>query len=446
MLWCFQKGMKNMDSFVNFLDAKVLPVANKFGQQRHMTAIRKGIIATLPLTIVGSFFTILENMPITAVANFLAPYSARLDIPFRFTVGILSLYATFGIASALASSYKMDQLTSGILATMAFLVATVQPTKVNENVKGVIDAGRYLNIANLSASSLFAAIVTALVSVEIFRWLKERNITIKMPDGVPPEVSNSFVALIPAAIILIFFWVVRDLLGFNISTFLSMILMPLKGFLAGNSLLGGLTTIFLICGFWVLGIHGAAIMDPVIRPFWEMSIAENMSQFHAGAAATHLPTIFTEQFLQWFVWIGGSGGTLALVVLFMFSKSKYLKDLGKLSFLPGLFNINEPIIFGAPIVLNPLLGIPFIVAPLITGTLAYVATVTHIVPMMMARLPFTIPAPIAAMMSTNWSWTALVLSVINFFIYLIVYYPFFKVFEKQQLEKEAADAKTKVTD
>ncbi|WP_294891414.1 PTS sugar transporter subunit IIC [uncultured Lactobacillus sp.] len=425
-----------MNNFVNFLEAKILPVANKMGQQRHMTAIRKGIIATLPLTIVGSFFTILSNMPIPAVANFLAPYQAILDIPFRFTVGILSLYATFGIASALAESYKMDTLSSGILAVLAFLVATVQPVKVNADVKNVITAGRYINIANLSASSLFAAIATALISVEIYHFLEKKNITIKMPQGVPPEVSNSFVALFPAAVILILFWVVRDIFNFNIATFISNILMPLKGFLVGNSLAGGLTTVFFICGFWTLGIHGAAIMDPIVRPFWEMSIATNMNQFHAGAAATHLSTIFTEQFLQWFVWIGGAGGTLALVVLFMFSKSKYLKDLGKLSILPGLFNINEPIIFGAPIVLNPILGIPFILAPLVTTTISYFATTSHLVPMMMVRLPFTIPAPIAAIMSTNWSWNAVILSVVNFIIYIIIYYPLFKVFEKQQLEKE----------
>lgn len=425
-----------MNNFVNFLEAKILPVANKFGQQRHMTAIRKGVVATMPLTIVGSFFTILSNMPIPAIANFLMPYQAILDIPFRFTVGILSLYATFGIASALASSYKMDTLSSGILAVMAFLVATVQPVKVNTEVKGVIPAGRYLNIANLSASSLFAAIAAALISVEIYHFLQTRKITIKMPDGVPPEVSNSFVALLPAALILILFWVVRDIFNFNIATFISNILMPLKGFLVGNSLAGGLTTVFFICAFWTLGIHGAAIMDPIVRPFWEMSIAHNMTQFQSGVPATQLPTIFTEQFLQWFVWIGGAGGTLALVVLFLFSKSKYLKDLGRLSFLPGLFNINEPIVFGAPIVLNPILGIPFIIAPLVTATISYFATVTHIVPMMMVRLPFTLPAPIAAIMSTNWSWQAGLLSVINFIIYLIIYYPFFKVFEKQQLEKE----------
>ncbi|WCG35481.1 PTS sugar transporter subunit IIC [Companilactobacillus farciminis] len=425
-----------MDNFINFLNVKIVPIANKMGAQRHMMAIRKGIISTLPLTIVGSFFTIINNIPIEAVAKMLEPYKDILDIPFRYTVGILALYATFGIASSLAEYYKLDKLTNGILAVLAFLISAAAPIQVTDNVKGVIDAGRYINIANLSASSLFASIVTGLLTVEIYRFFKERNITIKMPDGVPPEVSNSFVALFPAAFILLFFWFVRYVLGFNISTFLTTILMPLKGVLVGNSLFGGLLTIFLITGFWTLGIHGAAILAPITRPFWEMSIAQNMGEFTNGTSAHQLSTIFTEQFLQWFLWIGGAGGTLALVVLFMFSKSAYLKDLGKLSFLPGLFNINEPIIFGAPIVMNPILGIPFILGPLVTGTLSYVLTITGVVPMMMARLPFTVPSPLGAFVSTNWSIPAMILVFVNFLIDLAIYYPFFKVFEKQQLEKE----------
>ncbi|MDT1997189.1 PTS cellbiose transporter subunit IIC [Carnobacterium divergens] len=430
-----------MDKLVELLESKVLPIATKIGSQRHMTAIRKGIIATLPLTIVGSFFTILLNIPIDSVAAIIEPYKSILDVPFRFTVGILSLYATFGISSSLAKSYKMDSMTSGLLAVLAFLISTVVPTQVLDPVDKVIEAGRYINIASLSSASLFGAIVTSIISVEIYRFMKEKNITIKMPEGVPPEVSNSFVALLPTAVIILFFWTIRYVLGFDISSFLSTILMPLKGVLAGNSLFGGLLTVFLITFFWVLGIHGPAIMGPVIRPFWDISIAENMDAFQAGTNAHQLPNIFTEQFLQWFVWIGGAGATLSLVVLFLFSKSEYLRSLGKLSLLPGLFNINEPIIFGAPIVMNPILGLPFILAPLVTTTLSYILTVTNVVPMMTARLPFTVISPIAAWISTNWSIMAGILVIINFFISLAIYYPFFKVFEKQQLarEQEAAE-------
>jgi PTS system cellobiose-specific IIC component len=429
-----------MNGFVGFIEQKLMPVANKVGMQRHMVAIRKGIIATLPLTIVGSFFTILLNFPIESVAAFIEPYREVLDIPFRYTVGLLALYATFGIASSLAKSYKLDSLTAGILATMSFLITAAPPIRVFDSVEGVIDAGRFINIANLGSGSLFGAIVTAILSVEIYRFFIVKNITIKMPDGVPPEVTNSFMALIPGGVILVLFWVIRHIIGFDINGFLSNLLMPLKDILAGNSLFGGLLTVFLICFFWVLGIHGPAIMGPVIRPFWDISIAENMEAFQVSGNAHELPNIFTEQFLQWFVWIGGAGTTLALVVLFLFSKSKYLKQLGRLSILPGIFNINEPVIFGAPIVMNPILGIPFLVAPLITTTISYFATTTKIVPMMAARLGFAIPAPIAAWMSTNWSVAAGILVVINFLITLAIYYPFFKVFEKQQLDREQEEA------
>ncbi len=428
-----------MNNFIGIVEEKVMPIANKLGSQRHMVAIRKGIIATMPLTIVGSFFTILLNIPIASIAKFIEPYREVLDIPSRYTIGILALYATFGIASSLAKSYKLDSLTASILAIMSFLIVAAPPTRVLEDVTNVIGAGRYINIANLGSGSLFGSIVTAIISVEIYRFFIVKKIVIKMPDGVPPEVSNSFIALIPGAVILIFFWFIRHILGFDLNGFLSQLMMPLKGVLAGNSLFGGLLTVFLICFFWVLGIHGPAVLGPVIRPFWDISIAENVDAFAAGTNVHNMPNIFTEQFLQWFVWIGGAGTTLALVVLFTFSKSKYLKSLGRLSLVPGLFNINEPIIFGAPIVMNPILGIPFIIAPLITTTISYILTVTGIIPMMVLRLPFAMPAPIAAWMSTNWSIAAGLLVVVNFIITLGIYYPFFKIFEKQQLTRESEE-------
>ncbi|WP_055669201.1 PTS sugar transporter subunit IIC [Desnuesiella massiliensis] len=425
-----------MDKFIKFIEEKIMPVALKISQQRHMRAIRTGIIATLPLTIVGSFFVIFLNVPITGYAEFIAPYKAIIDVPFRFTVGILSLYAAYGMGAALASSYDLDKVGSGFLAVLAFLLSTVVPVQVGKSVDGVIAAGRYINIASLSSSSLFGAIVTSMLAVEIYRWMKQKNITIKMPEGVPPEVSNSFSALLPTIVVILLFWVIRHFLNFDISATLSTLLSPLKGVLAGNSLFGGLLTVFLITMFWTLGIHGPAILGPIIRPIWDMAIAENMQAFSAGASANHLPNLFTEQFLQWFLWIGGSGATLALVIMFLMSKSKYLKSLGRLSLLPGLFNINEPIIFGAPIVMNPVLAIPFIVAPMVMTVLSYFLTISGVIPMMMARLPFTMPSPLAAVMSTNWNIMAGVLVVVNFIISFVIYYPFFKVFEKQQLEKE----------
>ncbi len=163
-----------MDKFIGIIEQKIMPVANRIGTQRHMTAIRKGIIATMPLTIVGSFFTILLNIPIESVAAVIEPYREILDIPFRYTVGILALYATFGIASSLAKSYRLDSLTACILALMSFLIVAAPPTRILEDV-GEITAGRYINIANLGSGSLFGAIVTAIISVEIYRFFIEKK-------------------------------------------------------------------------------------------------------------------------------------------------------------------------------------------------------------------------------------------------------------------------------
>lgn len=425
-----------MNKFMGFLEEKVLPATHKIASQRHLLAIRNGVLSTLPLTIIGSFFVILLNFPIEGYTDFIAPYREVLDIPFRFTVGAMGLYASFGVAYALAGHYKVDQLSSGLLAVLAFLLTSVVPVNVTESVDGVIEAGRWLDISSLSAQSLFGGIVTSLLTVEIFRFFIQRDIKIKLPDTVPPMVANSFSALIPALVIIVLFWFVRHILNFDINYVITWTVTPLKDLLVGNSLIGGMLTVFLIVFFWTLGIHGPAILGPVIRPMWDAAILENMDTFAATGDAANLPTLFTEQFIQWFVWIGGSGSTLALVILFMFSKAKYLKELGRLSFIPGLFNINEPIIFGAPIVMNPLLAIPFIIAPLVNTVIAYLFFTFNLIPMIMAKLPFTVPSPIAAIISTDWSITAGILVIINFTVAMLIYYPFFKMFEKQQLQTE----------
>ncbi|GLC87309.1 PTS sugar transporter subunit IIC [Lysinibacillus piscis] len=428
-----------MNKLMGFLETNVMPTAHKIGSQRHLLSIRNGILATLPLTIIGSFFVILLNFPINGYDEFIADFRPVLDIPFRFTVGAMALYASFGVAYALAGHYKLDQLSAGLLSVLAFLITSIVPVQVTAPVEGVIGAGRWLSISSLSAQSLFGAIVTSLITVEIFRFFIKRDIRIKLPDSVPPMVANSFTALIPTFFVIIIFWVIRHILQFDINSTITLLISPLKDLLVGNSLLGGLVTIFLIVLFWSLGIHGPAIMGPIIRPMWDASILENMEVFAQTGDAYNLPTLFTEQFIQWFVWIGGAGSTLALVVLFMFSKSVFLKDLGRLSFLPGLFNINEPIIFGAPIVMNPILIIPFMLAPMVNCVIAYTFFQFGWIPMIMAKLPFTVPAPIAAIISTDWTIMAGVLVILNFFVSLAIYFPFFKMFEKQQLAQENAE-------
>lgn len=433
-----------MTKIMNFLEKYFLPVADRIGKQRHLMAIRNGLISTLPLTVVGSIFVIFLNLPFDGYEALIADFRPVLDVPFRFTVGIMALYAAFSVGHFLGESYRVDALSSGLLSTLGFLISVVVPKQVAENVDGVIDAGRYLTVSDLSSTSLFGAIVTAIISVEIYRFLLQKNITIKMPSSVPPAVSKSFAALIPTFVIIMLFWGIRYGLNFDINSAVSVLVSPLKSLLVGNSLLGGIITVFLIQLFWSFGIHGEAVLGPIIRPMWDAAILENMDVFQQTGNAHQLPNLFTEQFLQWFVQIGGSGTTLALAVLFLTSRVKFLKQMGRLTIIPGIFNINEPIVFGTPIVMNPILIIPFIFTPIILTIVSYVATILGIVPMMMAKLPFTMVGPIGSMMSTDWSIQAAILTIVNFVISIVIYYPFFKIFEKQQLEieqkNEAAEA------
>ncbi len=429
--------------FLDRLAQRLLPLANAIGQQRHLQAIRNGLISILPLTIVGSFFTILLNLPIPGYSLMVAPYLVALDVPFRFTVGLMSIYATFTIGSFLGGTYKLDRNTSGFLAMVATLMMSV-PINLQEGVDvagNVVAGGRYLAIAPLGSQGLFGAILAAILSVEIYRFTKEKKLEIKMPEGVPPVVSESFSALLPTLFVILLFWVPRHFFNFNVNDVLTVLVSPLKVFLTGNNLLGGLVTQFMICLFWVLGIHGHAVLGPIIRPFWDQAIIENADLFQSGVSAYDLPNIFTEQFYQWYAQMGGTGATLALVFLFLFSKSTYLKQLGRLSILPGIFNINEPMIFGTPIVMNPLLAIPFILVPMANTTLVYIVTALGWMPKMMVKPPFSIPAPLGALITSNWNWVAAVMVVVCFFVSLAIYYPFFKVFEKMQVEQERQAAK-----
>ena len=430
-----------MEKVLERFAEKMMPVANAIGSQRHMQAVRNGLISILPLTIVGSFFVILLNIPINGYAELIAPYKEALDIPFRFTVGIMSLYSAFTIGSFLGKGYKLDDVTSGFLAMLATILMIV-PVNIKEGITttGAAVSGRYIPIAPLSSQGLFGAIVASLIAVEIYRFVKEKKIEIKMPDGVPPVVASSFAALFPTLIIIIIFWIPRHFWGFDLNGIISFVISPLKIFLTGNNLIGGVLTQFFICLFWIFGIHGHAVLGPIIRPFWDQAIIQNMELFQAGTSAFQLPNIFTEQFFQWYAQMGGTGGTLALVVLFMTSKSQYLKQLGKLSILPGIFNINEPMIFGAPIVMNPLLAVPFMLVPVVNTIIVYIFTALNIIPRMMVKPPFTVPAPLGALITTNWNWMACVLVFVCFFVSLAIYYPFFKMFEKRTLENESVQS------
>ncbi|KRM84893.1 cellobiose-specific PTS system IIC component [Lactobacillus hominis DSM 23910 = CRBIP 24.179] len=400
----------------------------------------------IPVAIVGSFFTIISQFPVDSWKKFITPYLPALQVPVTFSIGMMALYSCYAMAAALAEHYKLDRNSSATVATMAFFILAVSPgtlTAKAAKLSGMV-AGTVLPSTNFGAQGLFTAMVVSMVSVEIIRWFKEKNLVIKMPDGVPPAVSNSFVSLIPASVIILIAWIIKELLHFDLNAGLLALLSPLSNF-GKDNFISAIVPPFFNSLFWLFGIHGAITSTP-IYPYWYKNLDANMVAIAHGVSAANAPRFMTEQFFQWFVYIGGSGTILGLCILLAFaSKSSFGKTLGKAVIIPSIFNINEPIIFGLPIVLNPYFAIPFIITPMITGALTYFATVLHLVSRTIALVPWTLPGPIGAYMATGFDWRAAVLSLINIVISIVIYYPFFKVWDKKQLEKEAKNATTTQT-
>ena len=422
-----------MDKFVKFVDEKLSGPMNTLANQRHLLAIRNGIIATLPLIIVGSFFLVVAFIPFPEtwpLVGLIKENAGNILLPYRMTMAIMTLYATFGIGMNLAESYELDGLSGGILAAAAFLL-TINPGTIE-------DVGFAIPMGPLSGGGMFVGIVASIIAVEIYRFTDRSNLKITMPEQVPPAVARSFEALVPTAIIILGFGSITYWFGFDWHGFIATLVVPLVS--AADTLPSVLVLVFLVTFFWSFGIHGVSIVGSIARPLWLTLLAGNETALAAGTA---IPHIAAEPFFQWFIWIGGSGATIGLAIaMAFFSKSTYAKSLGKTAFGPALFNINEPIIFGAPIVLNPILMIPFMVTPLVLATIAWFATKLGFVNPVTTIAPWTLPGPIGALLATNFDWRAMVLNIVLIVIAFLIYFPFFKVYDQKLLEEEQGNVVT----
>lgn len=414
-----------MNKFFALLDKYLIPFMTKLSEQRHLRAVRDGIISTIPLIIVGSFFLILAFPPIPALAAVVKPYAGQILIPFRLTMGLMALYACHSIGYYLAKSYRLDGVSGGILAMAAFLLTSVPIAYP--------DKGLGLLMEHLGGGSMFVAILMAIFAVEVLRFAKTKKLTIRMPEGVPDSVARSFEALIPAAIIIPSVWLIRDFLGFDIHLFVLQLFQPLV--LAGNTLAGILIPIVIITLLWATGIHGDSVVGSVARPIWLVLLDQNIA---AAAAGQPIPNIGPEPFFQWFVWIGGSGATLSLVLIMLFSKAPYLRSISKASLLPGICNINEPVIFGVPVMLNPLLFVPFLLGPVTMGIITYFAMDMGLVGKPYILVPWTLPAPVGAYLATGGDWRASLLVLVNMIVAALLYFPFLKAYERKLIREGAA--------
>ncbi len=344
----------------------------------------------------------------------------------------MSLYAAFGIGFSLARSYKLDGLSGGILATTAFLLTFTPINIPPEALEAAGTAGFVLPMANLGSAGMFVAIITSILAVEIYRLTDKSKFKITMPEQVPPAVARSFEALTPTLIIILGMGAITYYIGFDWHTIVAKVVDPLVS--AADSLPSVLLITFLTTFFWSFGIHGASIVGSLARPLWLQLLEGNTTALASGDV---IPNIAAEPFYQWFIWIGGAGSTIGLAILLAFrTKSEFGSKLGKTALIPAIFNINEPLIFGTPIVLNPILIPPFIIAPLVNGVIAWVATSAGLVNKVTVNAPWTLPGPIGAFLATGGDWRAIVLNILLIVLSILIYYPFVKIYDKNELEKE----------
>lgn len=421
-----------MNRFIEFMEKYFVPFASKVGSQRHLVAIRDGFVIIMPLMILGSMAVLINNLPIDAYQDFLTSLFGG-DIWKNFggnlwegTFQVISLLSAFTIAYQLARSYNKDALSAGIVSVAA-LIILMEP----------ISEGTGLPIMWAGAQGLFIAIITALVSTEIFvRLLGNKRLIIKMPDGVPPAVAKSFSSLFPSMITLSVFALFEVLmLAANIpdihQSFYELIQAPISNL--SNTLFAAILIALLIHFLWFFGLHGSNMMEPIMQAVYLPAIEANAAAYKAGEA---IPYIVTKPFFDAFMYLGGTGATLALITAVFIAgrRHKHYYSISKMSTAPGLFNINEPILFGFPIVLNPILFIPFIVTPVVLTVISYTAISIGLVPETIAFIPWTTPPVIGGFLATG-SWKGAALAIFNFVIAVVMYLPFIRIAVRMQFEK-----------
>lgn len=408
-----------MEKILSFVENKLSEPLTKLANQRHLSAVKNGMMVTLPLTIIGSIFVLISAFPNNAWKKIIEPYAGVLGTLNTVTIGIVAVVAAGSVAYYFAKEYtdvEVNPVITAFTSISAFLLATVTDEYA-------------INTGLFGTKGLFTAIIIALLTGTIIHFFIKKNIVIKFPDTVPPLVSSSFTSLIPATVVLLFIWFMRCVLGFNINDTLMSIFSPFV--FALNTLPGFLVFMLIRSLLWSVGIHGGAVLA-VADPIFLTMFGENLLAYQAGT----LPPFITASGFTMFVFLGGGGATLPLVLLMMRSKEKGFKTLGRLCLPGSVFEINEPVVFGVPLVMNPLMIIPYTLTTLTLSTGSYILMMLNIIGRPVVQIPWTTPPLMSHYLVTGGDWRAVVWGVFSLAIAGLIYYPFFKAMEKQRLSGE----------
>lgn len=432
--------MSKMDKF----EDKVMPVADKIANNRYLMAIRDGFMLAMPLLIIGAISCLIAYFPSEGFTNFMtglfgSQWTDFFTIPYHASMAIMTLFVIIGIANSLSEHYGQDGLSTAVIALVCFFVLTPFVTAFTpEGSQTAYQVGSVIPLEWIGSKGLFVGMLSAVLATDLVRWVYKRGWEIKMPAGVPPTVAKAFSALIPGTITIFAFGLIRLLFIYTpygtIDNFIYTILQaPMTSL--GDSLGATLAANFFIGLFWIFGIAGADVVQSVMSPIWLALSAENLTAYSSGAA---LPHIVTQQFNSIYLWIGGAGDTLALCLTLMFiCKSQQCKKIGRLAILPGLFNINEPIIFGLPVVLNPLLILPFIFTPLVLAVVTYCSMAIGLVPPPNGVIvPWTTPIILGGFLVSG--IRGAILQIVEMVIAFFIYLPFIRIVDRQYCEQEKA--------
>lgn len=425
-----------MKKMMEFLERYFVPIAGRIGSQRHLVAIRDGFVVIMPIIMAGSFAVLINHLPITSYQNLMtsifgAGWKSFGGQVWQGSFAVMSLLVNLTISYNLATSYQSNAVAAGAVS-LASLLAIMQPSA----------EAFAIPYQWTGAIGLFVSIFVALVSTEIFaRLLGNPKMVIEMPEGVPPAVAKSFAALFPAMITLSIFALLKvftTAVGVaDIHALVNDIIQAPLLKLA-NSMGSALTIAFVNHLLWFFGLHGSNILEPIMQTVFMQTLDANINAFQAGTA---IPNIVTKPFFDIFVYMGGSGTTLTLIAaIYIASKRKQYRSLANMAVAPGIFNINEPVIFGMPIVLNPVFMIPFILVPVLTTAVSYAAMACRIVPKTVAMIPWTTPPIISGYLVTGGSVRGSLLQIVNLIIGIAIYMPFIIIAERLDAKKAAEEA------
>ena len=416
---------------------KMLDGFMKVVNTKSMIAIKDGFLLTMPVTLVGSIFLLIGNFPIPGWGDFMAGiFGANWQAPLNQVSGatfdILALVAVLGIAYTYAKNEGIDAISTSILSLVSFIILTdsFAVTESGERVAGVIPKGW------TGGNGVITAIIVAVVVGKIFAFFIKRKIIIKMPASVPPGVSNAFSAMIPGAVIMTLSMLIYSATNVwgNVSlTELIFIVLqtPLQN--VSDTLAGGLFITFLMSLLFWAGIHGPNIVMGIMGPILTANAIANTKVIESGQELIvgENAKIMTVQLIDVFAKFGGQGITICLLIaVFIVARSSRMREIAKLSITPGLFNINEPVIYGLPIVFNPIMLIPFILVPLVGVFITYIAILTgFMAPFTAVTVPWTTPPLISGFLCGGWQ--GLVIQAIIIAVSTVIYFPFVKKLDIQ---------------